>query len=202
MTTSTSPPWGDVVNARVYIIWKVSPTTRESLLVAATALLDDGGPETVTLREVGRRAGVSHNAPYKHFDDKQALLAAVAARELSEYAALLSAEGDLATAMRGYVRRALLFPARFRLVYGPWTADSAVLEQNAKEAWGALLLSVVAAQESGTLPAGSPTRLANLVRSVTHGAIALALEGHLAKGDEPTTPEQLIDGFIALLHTR
>lgn len=180
----------------------VSPTTRESLLVAAIALLDDGGPEGVTLREVGRRAGVSHNAPYKHFDDKQALLAAVAAHELSEYAALLAAEEDLATAMRRYIRRALRFPARFRLVYGPWTADSTELDRSAGEAWAALLVSVAAAQKSGRLPAGSPIRLANLVRSVAHGAIGLALEGHLAKGDEPTTPEQLVDDFVSILHAQ
>ena len=46
-------------------------------------LLDEGGVDHVTLREVGRRAGVSHNAPYKHFESKEALLAAIAARELA-----------------------------------------------------------------------------------------------------------------------
>ena len=177
----------------------MSPTTRESLLVAATALLDAGGPEGVTLREVGRRAGVSHNAPYKHFADKQALLAAVAARELADYAALLAVEGDLAATMRAYIARALRHPARFRLVYGPWTVDSIELARAAEEAWAALLASVVAAQEAGDLPAGPPSRLANLIRSVAHGAIDLALAGHLAKGDEPTTPQEVVDDFVALL---
>lgn len=177
----------------------MSPTTRESLLAAATALLDAGGPEGVTLREVGRRAGVSHNAPYKHFADKQALLAAIAARELADYAALLAVEGDLAATMRAYIARALRHPARFRLVYGPWTVDSIELARAAEEAWAALLATVVAAQEAGYLPAGPPHRLANLIRSVTHGAIDLALAGHLTKGDAPTTPEQLVDDFVALL---
>ena len=177
----------------------MSPTTRESLLVAATALLDAGGPEGVTLREVGRRAGVSHNAPYKHFADKQALLAAVAARELADYAALLAVEGDLAATMRAYIARALRHPARFRLVYGPWTVDSIELARAAEDAWSALLASVVAAQKAGELPAGPPSHLANLIRSVAHGAIDLALAGHLAKGDEPTTPEEVVDDFVALL---
>lgn len=153
----------------------------------------------MTLREVGRRAGVSHNAPYKHFADKQALLAAVAARELAEYTALLANEGSLSHAMRAYIRRALRFPARFRLVYGPWTVESVELAQGAERAWAALLGSVVAAQEAGELPAGPPGRLANLVRSVAHGAIDLALAGHLAKGDEPTTPEQLVDDFVTMM---
>src|SRR2546429_7684555 len=64
--------------------------TRDTLLAAAAQLLDEGGPEAVTLREVGHRAGVSHNAPYKHFADKQALLAAVAARELDRSSSALS----------------------------------------------------------------------------------------------------------------
>jgi AcrR family transcriptional regulator len=57
--------------------------TRDDLIEVATGLLDRGGVAAVTLREVGRLAGVSHNAPYKHFADKQALLAAVAARDLA-----------------------------------------------------------------------------------------------------------------------
>jgi AcrR family transcriptional regulator len=53
--------------------------TRRSLLDAAAELLAEGGPEAVTLREVGARAGVSRGAPYRHFDDKSDLLTAVAA---------------------------------------------------------------------------------------------------------------------------
>jgi hypothetical protein len=52
--------------------------TRETLVSAAAELLDRGGPDAVTLREVGHLAGVSHNAPYKHFAGKESLLAAVA----------------------------------------------------------------------------------------------------------------------------
>ncbi|HET6860934.1 MAG TPA: TetR/AcrR family transcriptional regulator [Streptomyces sp.] len=52
--------------------------TRRALLDAAAALLDLGGPEAVTLREVGARAGVSRGAPYRHFADKDSLLTAVA----------------------------------------------------------------------------------------------------------------------------
>ena len=45
--------------------------TRRALLDQAAALLDRGGPDAVTLREVGARAGVSRGAPYRHFCDKQ-----------------------------------------------------------------------------------------------------------------------------------
>ncbi|WP_307533184.1 TetR/AcrR family transcriptional regulator [Streptomyces sp. V3I8] len=53
--------------------------TRRALLDAAAELLDLGGPEAVTLREVGARAGVSRGAPYRHFTGKDSLLTAVAA---------------------------------------------------------------------------------------------------------------------------
>jgi len=53
--------------------------TRRALLDDAAALLDSGGPDAVTLREVGARAGVSRGAPYRHFADKESLLTAVAA---------------------------------------------------------------------------------------------------------------------------
>ncbi|MFI9580865.1 TetR/AcrR family transcriptional regulator [Streptomyces sp. NPDC052236] len=51
--------------------------TRRALLDAAADLLDLGGPEAVTLREVGARAGVSRGAPYRHFTGKDSLLTAV-----------------------------------------------------------------------------------------------------------------------------
>src|ERR1700754_2432495 len=53
--------------------------TRRALLDDAAELLDSGGPDAVTVREVGARAGVSRGAPYRHFSDKESLLTAVAA---------------------------------------------------------------------------------------------------------------------------
>ncbi len=52
---------------------------RRSLIAAAQELLRSGGAEAVTLREAARLAGVSHNAPYRHFASRDALLAALAA---------------------------------------------------------------------------------------------------------------------------
>jgi AcrR family transcriptional regulator len=57
---------------------------REALLQGALRAIAELGPGAFTLREVARRAGVSHNAPYRHFRDKDALLAAVAAQGFRE----------------------------------------------------------------------------------------------------------------------
>lgn len=175
-------------------------STRDAIVDAATALLDDGGPAAVTLREVGRRAGVSHNAPYKHFADKESLLAAVAARELDAYTALLAPEDrGFTAAFDAYLGRALRYPARFRLVFGRWTVDDAELARAADAATAALLAAVAAGQAGGGLPAGDTVALAELLRATAHGAIELELGGHLAKGGSATTPATLFSRLLALL---
>lgn len=64
--------------------------TRRALLQAAGRLLDEGGPDAVTLRAVGAVAGVSRGAPYGHFDDKAHLLTALAAEGWTTLAARLA----------------------------------------------------------------------------------------------------------------
>jgi AcrR family transcriptional regulator len=141
-------------------------STRDRLVDAATELLDAGGPAAVTLREVGRRAGVSHNAPYKHFADKEDLLAAIAARELASQQRGVRRTDDkrpidqLRAMMHGYVRWATRHPARFKLTFGAWSTDSDELANAATDARSALVTTVAAAQEAKELPAGDPERVA------------------------------------------
>jgi AcrR family transcriptional regulator len=182
--------------------------TRQALIGAAAQLLDEGGRDAVTLREVGHLAGVSHNAPYKHFADKEALLAAVAARELDLRSSALSATvaaqqspgAAVRAVMRGYVAWALRFPQRFKLVYGSWSTDSAELAAAAGSA-RALMVGVVAtAQRAGDLPAADPDRLAALLLALTHGAVDLALAGHLSpSGKGHAGPDDLADDLFGYL---
>lgn len=178
-------------------------TTREALIRAATELLDEGGSDHVTLREVGRRAGVSHNAPYKHFADKEALLASVATQELHETTRLIeqtSKASGLKAALDATIDQALGHPQRFRLVYGPWTHESAELGVAAETTWRALVDAVAHAQADGELPPGDPTKLAELMRVVTHGAVDLALGGHLTKSRHTHgTPEAIVAAHLELL---
>lgn len=107
---------------------------RDALVQAALGILEEG--EELSLRGVARRAGVSHAAPYHHFADRRALLAAVAAEGLvrlrSEIAGLL-AEGHLDGGDRmvelgvGYVRFALNNPHLFRLIFSAELSDRAAL---------------------------------------------------------------------------
>ena len=105
---------------------------REALLDAAEALLPKSGPEGLTLREVARRAGVSHGAPYHHFDSRDALLAAVAERgfvglgEAMAGAAGATPPERLVAICEAYVDFAARHPTRFRLMFGPLLASKAL----------------------------------------------------------------------------
>ncbi len=91
---------------------------REALIEAGLSLLGEGGRESLSLREVARRAGVSHAAPYRHFEDRAALLTALAEHGYSELEVELARAGSsLAAIGRAYVRFALEHPARFRLMF-------------------------------------------------------------------------------------
>jgi AcrR family transcriptional regulator len=185
-------------------------TTRDELVEAAAALLDEGGVAAVTLREVGRRAGVSHNAPYKHFADKQDLLAAVVARDLRRHPTygrrtrVDRRAVEVVTAMlRGYIRHALAHPELFKLTYGPWPGGSAELAAAADAARSSFVAAVTAAQDDGDLPSGDPERLTALLLALAHGASDLALSGHLAKdGKGHADAVDLVDDLLVHLRPR
>ncbi|MDW5328222.1 TetR/AcrR family transcriptional regulator [Plantactinospora sp. KLBMP9567] len=184
------------------------PGTRDALVDVAARLLDEGGVPAVTLREVGRLAGVSHNAPYKHFASKERLLAAIAARELARQGAALGAtmererspEAILRATLRHYVAWALDHPARFKLTFGKWSIDSDELDSAARDAQTLLVQIVTSTQEAGALPPGDPVRLASLLRALAHGAADLASTGHLESGGKGHAgPEELIDDLLGYL---
>jgi AcrR family transcriptional regulator len=100
---------------------------RAALVDAGAIVLESRGVEALSLREAARRAGVSQTAPYRHFENKQALLAAVAGdgfqlllEELK--AAAVPYEDDPAEAITAmgaaYINFAAEQPARFRLMFG------------------------------------------------------------------------------------
>src|SRR5260370_8363924 len=59
---------------------------RAALIQAGLAILAEEGAQALTLRAAARRAGVSHSAPYRHFADKEALLAAIAEEGFTQLA--------------------------------------------------------------------------------------------------------------------
>ncbi len=164
---------------------------RRALVEAALALVRERGADGFTLREAARRVGVSQTAPYRHFQTREALLAAVAEEG---FAALqgrlerLPAAGDPDPRLRLRAQGLACFefyvadPARFRVMFGRATAQKDRYPGLA-EAWGrvnALLLeSLVACQQAGAIRDGDPLELGLTTAAMTHGLAALVIEGHL-----------------------
>src|SRR4051812_37531896 len=99
---------------------------RRALVEAAAGLLEDKGHEALSLREAARLAGVSHNAPYRHFADRDALLNAVAANGFNELGARMAeARGSLGFRGVGeaYVAFALAHPRLFHLMFAGQKKD-------------------------------------------------------------------------------
>jgi AcrR family transcriptional regulator len=162
---------------------------RQTLLQAAVALICEVGPRDFTLREVARRAGVSHNAPYRHFPAKDDLLVAVATEGFDRLTSLMqksSARGKnalerLQLCGRGYVYFALHWPHHFLVMFDlPKTSHERCNDEPVgKNAFDVLMGCIMAAQQSGDLPAGDPLPQAWTAWSLVHGIAKLAVSGNL-----------------------
>jgi AcrR family transcriptional regulator len=106
---------------------------RRALIEAALALVGEEQDWSFSLREVARRAGVSHNAPYNHFPEKRDLLGAVAAAGFDalrdRMRAAVAGVGNPRTALlagaAAYVNAGVENPALYRLMFGPALAAPA-----------------------------------------------------------------------------
>lgn len=138
---------------------------RAAILEAAGVLIEKEGLARLSVREAARRAGVSHNAPYRHFADRDSLLDGLAQagiEQLEEALAGLSGR-DLGQA---YVRFAREHPQRFRLMFA--RRGQAMHERFARAFTGL-------GAEVNTAAAAA--------WSLVHGLACLILEGQLP-GDE------------------
>lgn len=162
---------------------------KRALLEASLSLIREIGPSAFTLREVARRAGVSHNAPYRHFRDKEELLAAVAAEgfdRLTESMVKAAESGSsaldrLRLSGRGYVQFALSHPQHFAVMFDAPRRFDLYPETRAagERAFGTLVRYIEGCQEEGTLPRGDWKPLALLAWTMVHGVAKLAVGGRL-----------------------
>ena len=168
-------------------------TTKQQLVSAASTLLDEGGQDAVTLRAVAERVGVSHNAPYRHFAGRSALLAAVAERDFDmlrqAFDARDSASHDPEAALRAsaaaLIAYALRHKARYRLLFSdPQLLPVASLRDAAFGSFTAFSRIVARCQQAGVLPGADTVNLTGLIYAALHGAIDLQIGGRAsgAKG--------------------
>ncbi|MGE3843103.1 MAG: TetR/AcrR family transcriptional regulator [Vicinamibacterales bacterium] len=163
-----------------------------ALVAEAVRIIRTKGVDALTLRAVGARLGVSRSALYRHFADKQALLAAVAAegfRGLTDalQSAWIGTGGGLAgfNAMGlAYVRFAQAHAAHYRVMFGTVErvdVSNPERDAHAKAAFGALVDAIVALQAQRWIEAGDPMPLAQYIWATVHGIAMLAIDGQLKR---------------------
>jgi AcrR family transcriptional regulator len=166
---------------------------RAALIRAAREILESEGYEALTLRAAARRVGVSQAAPYNHFADKAALLAAVAALGFQEFAAAMRHEMDavvdpqarLNAAGIAYVAFATSNPGLFKLMFGSRVlmgSDGSGLDAARTSAYDILRAAVHAIQVSDP-PHAQQEALGSLKSwALVHGLATMINEGTIAPG--------------------
>jgi AcrR family transcriptional regulator len=170
---------------------------RRTLLDGALAIVEKSGLGALSLRELARRVGVSHAAPYRHFPSREALLVELAIEgfvgleaEMLKDAALAAGAADRFAAIGlAYVRYAVAHPGHFRVMFSSELHDDAApaLTAAGKPALSALVEAVAAGQADGLIGAGDPRALAVPAWSMVHGLAMLIIDRQL-------TP--LVDGAV------
>ena len=162
-----------------------APDLRHRILDTARALLDEHGTAGLSLREVARRAGVTHQAPYHHFADRESILAELVMQGFEELARRLAAAHDgggsphatMRASGLAYVGFALDQPGVFRIMFRPDVCDPAryphVLEAG-ERAYGELLRLVQIVHG-----AAGHEGLAAMHWAQVHGLAVLLLDGPL-----------------------
>jgi AcrR family transcriptional regulator len=187
-----------------------------ALIEAGLQLARDGGPDAVVLREVSRRAGVSHNAAYRHFADRDSLLKAICERCMRSLAQLMEKRiAEVGPARRGlgaararlratgsaYVEFALAEPGLFRTAFAVppglgYLQDDEGIGDSGLGPLDLLRAQLDAVSTAGGLP---PERRANAELAAwasVHGLSMLLLEGplrELPEGERDAVLTRLLD---------
>ena len=160
---------------------------KAALVEAALEILRQEGLEALTLRAVARRVGVSQAAPYRHFSDRRALVAAVAEHGFTRMReamleAVQAGQGRLGLKQVAvaYVRFGLESPAEYRVMFGPEVAatdDLPALRQTARSVLGFVAEGIAQLQQAGLVGPGNPLLMAIATWSTLHGLVMLTLDG-------------------------
>jgi AcrR family transcriptional regulator len=144
---------------------------RQTVLETAGKILEKEGLEALSLREIARRTGVSHNAPYRHFPDRDSLLAALAHEGFERLGGALQSRPRREMG-EAYVEFALAHPQRFRLMFG----GLAKLERSDRRAYEELLKAYADLGEGAQYAAAAAWAL-------MHGLSHLLLDGQFVGED-------------------
>lgn len=181
---------------------------RRALLDAALARLGEGETGQLKLRALAGDAGVSPTAVYRHFADKEALLAAIATEgfEGLRRETLAGGEGARDPVARlqgigcGYVRFARKHPAHYRLMFGPHMLDRErhpELKDAAEASYRVLEEMVREGVDAGVLTPPDVALLSTAAWSLVHGLAQLSIDGLIEPDKANDALTQRITGLLA-----
>ena len=165
---------------------------KNALIQAGVEILAREGVGGLSLRKVAKQAGVSHAAPYSHFADKQALIAAISTEGFkqlyTQVETVFSTHRDdpgnlLVETAWAYVQFGLNEPDRFKLMF------SSVLEKEkdypdfveiSQKNFRQITEIVETCQKAGLLKAGDSDLVATGLWGMVHGFVSLLLEGQIS----------------------
>jgi AcrR family transcriptional regulator len=190
---------------------------REALIEAAERMIEEEGPEAVTVREAARRAGVSPGAPFRHFATRTALMTAVAERAMGRFLdEIARAEAQVdpndagaryAALGHAYLRWAMRHPAQFRVLATRSLIDfdgSDSLPRD-NDAIRALMQEIVAGgQARGQIRDADPATLELMAKALSYGLARMYVDGHfpqwdVAQRDARAAMDRVISLFLTLL---
>ncbi len=180
---------------------------RQALLAAARALMSERGAAGFTLAEAAKRVGVTGAAPYRHFADRNALVAALAQQGFEHFNEQLGRAWDggrpdpvVALRRRGaaYLAFAKEEPGLYKAMFG----DAGFLAQPvangpAQKAFDDLVRTVVAVLRHFYAPENNARALAVQIWAMTHGVAELMLAGHF--GDQPGEASAVLEAAVGAL---
>jgi AcrR family transcriptional regulator len=175
-----------------------------ALLQAVEAAVKVHGVSALSLRDVTRRAGVSHGATAHHFGNKAGLLtafatqgyewlAATVASEMAEVRAGIGGAGMLAAIGRGYVRFAVQHPAHFEVMFrlDALELTDPSFQAAGDAAYGLLVSTIELCESEGRLLGRDPEIVAVAAWSLVHGLAALLISGRLSDRVREQDPNRL-----------
>ncbi len=177
---------------------------REALVEAARQLLAERGPEGFTLVDAARLAGVSPAAPYRHFRDREALLAAVAVEGFQDFArrqaGALQGHADPIAAFRAMGLAYLAFaqenPGAYMAMFATSPTSLPPQEEGplSESGFEALLMSLKGLIGDPPPPGVDPIALACQVWALSHGVAMLSAKGMLQRGFGMNPQTLLLEG--------
>lgn len=172
---------------------------RRAILTAALDVIAADGPSALSLRDLARRAGVSHAAPAHHFKDRTGLLTAIAAEGFGLLAQTIKDAADLKDAGVRYVRFAREHPAHFQVMFAPDLLRAGDLElTTARALAGDALREAVTAVSPESR--GTDARLAGVAAwSLAHGFATLLLGHNLDDPVGDQDPEEVFRALATML---